>query len=52
LALPALVNGGGASGDIIGMFLIGLQIPRSAVVRNRGWQSYWKAKETERGQKG
>jgi hypothetical protein len=47
LALLSLVNGCAASGDIIGIVLIGLQVPRSALVRNRGWRSYWKLQETE-----
>lgn len=48
LALLCLVNGGAASVDIIGIWLIGFQVPRLAVVRNRGWRSYWKLKERER----
>ncbi len=46
LALLCLVNGGAASVDILGILLIGLQVPRLALVRNRGWRSYWKLKET------
>jgi hypothetical protein len=46
LALLSLVNGGAASADLIGILLIGLQIPRSAIVRNRGWRTYWKLEET------
>jgi hypothetical protein len=42
LATLALVNGVGACGDIIAIFLVSLQIPANAMVQNRGWRSYWK----------
>jgi hypothetical protein len=42
LAFLSLINGAAASGDIIGVLLVGLQIPRGVVVRNKGWRSYWK----------
>ena len=31
-----------ACGDIIGFALIAAQIPRDALVQNKGWQTYWK----------
>jgi len=43
LAAIALFNGATASGDIIGFFLVLLQIPANGIVRNKGWKSYWKA---------
>jgi len=30
------------SGDLVGACLIYLQIPNSAIVRNKGWKTYWK----------
>ncbi|MCP4541735.1 MAG: DUF3267 domain-containing protein [Chloroflexi bacterium] len=45
LAILSLLNGILASGDIIGILLIGLQIPRSAVVQNHGWRTFWKLRE-------
>jgi hypothetical protein len=47
LAFLALVNGAAASGDMIGTLLVGYQIPRGAVVRNKGWRSYWKPNNTQ-----
>lgn len=41
LAALSIVNGAAASGDIIGLVLVGLQVPASARVRNRGWRTYW-----------
>ncbi|WP_035612345.1 DUF3267 domain-containing protein [Haloferula sp. BvORR071] len=31
-----------ACGDCVGFALILLQVPREALVRNKGWRSYWK----------
>jgi hypothetical protein len=42
LVIVVLVNGVLSSGDALGFTLILSQIPGSAVVRNKGWQSYWK----------
>ncbi|MCB0164316.1 MAG: DUF3267 domain-containing protein [Anaerolineae bacterium] len=42
LVALSIVNGAAASGDIIGLILIGVQVPASASVRNRGWRTYWK----------
>ncbi len=42
LAGVALFNAASASGDILGFFLVLLQIPPKAIVRNQGWKSYWK----------
>lgn len=42
LVALSVVNGAAASGDILGLLLIGFQVPASAKVRNRGWRTYWK----------
>ncbi|HEY9077566.1 MAG TPA: DUF3267 domain-containing protein [Anaerolineaceae bacterium] len=42
LSLTAVINAAAASGDLIGIFLILVQIPANAVVRNQGWRTYWK----------
>lgn len=39
----ACANGIGAAGDILGIGIVLTQIPRGAIVRNKGWRSYWKA---------
>ena len=31
-----------ASGDFVGAVLMYLQIPNSAIIRNKGWRTYWK----------
>jgi hypothetical protein len=31
-----------ACGDLVGAGLIFFQIPRSTIVRNKGWRTYWK----------
>ncbi len=35
-------NAAFACGDCLGMALILFQIPRSAIVQNKGWRTYWK----------
>ncbi len=47
LIFVALVNSVLSSGDALGFALILGQIPRSAVVKNKGWKSYWKQGEAE-----
>lgn len=42
LALIALVNGVASSGDLVGLLMIGFQTPRGALIRDKGWRSYWK----------
>lgn len=42
LAAFAVANGVGACGDLLGIILVAFQIPRRALVRNKGWRSYWK----------
>ena len=42
LVALSIINGMSASGDILGILLIGSQVPTSARVRNRGWRTYWK----------
>jgi hypothetical protein len=31
-----------ACGDAVGFWVVSLQIPSSAIVRNKGWKTYWK----------
>lgn len=38
----ACANGIGAAGDILGIAIVLTRIPRGAIVRNKGWRSYWK----------
>jgi hypothetical protein len=42
LAFLAVLNGTAASGDVLGFILIAAQVPRTALVRNKGWKTYWK----------
>lgn len=42
LTVLSLVNGLASAGDALGMILIASQVPATAVVRNRGWRTYWK----------
>ena len=42
LVFVALVNSILSSGDALGFALMLSQIPNSAVVRNKGWKSFWK----------
>ena len=44
LAAIALVNVVSASGDLVGLGLILTQVPGGAVVRNKGWRTYWRAR--------
>jgi hypothetical protein len=44
-AALAIVNAAGASGDIVGMILLASQIPADAIVRNKGWRSYWRPRD-------
>jgi hypothetical protein len=45
LVIVALINSVLSSGDALGFAVLLSQIPRSAVVRNKGWKSYWKRGE-------
>jgi hypothetical protein len=47
LVIVALVNSALSSGDAVGFALILGQIPSSAVVRNKGWDSFWKHRTSE-----
>ncbi|WP_223820908.1 DUF3267 domain-containing protein [Bacillus sp. S3] len=40
-----ILNSLGASLDILGFFLVLVQIPRNAVVRNNGTRTYWKMRK-------
>lgn len=42
VAAIAAANVIGASGDLVGLAILLTQIPRRAVVRNKGWRTYWK----------
>lgn len=42
LAFLAVLNGTAASGDVLGFILIAAQVPQTALVRNKGWKTYWK----------
>lgn len=42
VAILSIVNGACACGDLLGIGLIGWQVPRRALVRNQGWQTWWK----------
>lgn len=41
LAMISTINAMTASVDLIGFVLLAWHVPRSAVVRNRGWKTYW-----------
>ena len=43
LLLPSLFGMIFACGDLVGVGFIFFQVPRSAVVRNKGWKTYWKS---------
>lgn len=36
------LHGGACSGDLLGMTLVTLFVPRGAEVRNLGWKTYWR----------
>jgi hypothetical protein len=42
LVFLSILNAAAGSGDVIGFFLVLLQIPNRAQVRNQGWKTYWK----------
>ncbi|MGZ8851084.1 MAG: DUF3267 domain-containing protein [Thermoanaerobaculia bacterium] len=42
VAAMAFANGLGAAGDLIGVFIVLTQVPRQAIVRNKGWRTYWR----------
>jgi hypothetical protein len=42
LAYLSLIGSVFACGDAVGFGVVSLQIPSSAVVRNKGWKTYWK----------
>ena len=42
LALLSLVNGVASAGDLVGLALVGLQVPRGAILQDKGWKTYWK----------
>ena len=44
IAGVAVVNSAFAYGDLFGAFLVAIQVPRTAWVRNKGWRTYWRSK--------
>jgi hypothetical protein len=42
LAAVSVLNTLTACGDVLGICLLILQVPRGAIVRNRGWKTYWR----------
>lgn len=42
LIVLSILNGIASCGDILGVALVLWRIPRSAIIRNQGWKSYWK----------
>jgi hypothetical protein len=46
LLFISITNAAAASGDIIGFFLVLLQVPAKANIRSQGWKTYWIAKNT------
>jgi hypothetical protein len=38
----AVANSVFAYGDLFGVFLVAIQVPRTAWVRNKGWRTYWR----------
>jgi hypothetical protein len=45
LAYLSLIGGILACGDVVGFWLVISQIPGSAIVRNKGWKTYWRPGE-------
>jgi hypothetical protein len=50
LALLSVWNGLLSCGDILGVLLVGLQVPQAAIVRNQGWSTWWKVEDEVRGE--
>lgn len=42
LGMLSIANGIVSSADILGIIIIWYQIPKQAIVKNKGWRSYWK----------
>ncbi len=42
LIVVSILNGIASSADILGIAMVLWRLPRAAVIRNRGWKSYWK----------
>jgi hypothetical protein len=45
LSILSILGGVLACGDLLGLGLIALQVPPTALVRNKGWKTYWKKPE-------
>lgn len=42
LAALSAFNGVAASGDILGVILVAAQVPQAAMIRNKGWKTFWR----------
>lgn len=42
VATVSVVNGACACGDLVGAAMVAWQVPRTAQVRNQGWQTWWR----------
>lgn len=51
LAWVAILNALGSSFDVLAVIIVIVQIPSDAVMRNNGWETYWK-KQTDDDKKG
>lgn len=47
LRVLSFINGLAACGDVLAMGMILKQIPADAIVRNQGWNTYWKLPENQ-----
>lgn len=47
VAVLAIWNGVCSCGDLLGVLIIGWQLPRTAVVRNQGYYTWWKVPSAE-----
>ena len=50
LRFISILNGLGSSADILGFFLVLRGIPKNAIVRNKGWKTWWQPLERPEGQ--
>jgi len=48
VVVVSVINGACACGDLLGIGMIAWQVPRHALVRNQGWQTWWLRPESTR----
>ncbi|MSR57765.1 MAG: DUF3267 domain-containing protein [Planctomycetaceae bacterium] len=48
VVVVSVINGACACGDLLGIAMIAWQVPRDALVRNQGWQTWWLRAESNR----